>query len=61
MRMLDALKSQLPQIEIEDTFAHNFVLSIVIQKEMYPDMQLTGKQFSYLVRLQNRFCNPHVA
>jgi len=56
MRMLDALKKQLPQIQTADTFAYNFILSIVIQREIYPDIQLTGRQFSYLIRLQNRFC-----
>jgi len=56
MRMLNALKQCLPDIEIVDVYAYNFILSIILQKELNPSLKLTGKQFSYLVRLQNRFC-----
>ncbi len=57
MRMLDELKTRMHDIEIDNVNDFNFLQSIIIQREQYPDIQLSGKQFGYLISIHNRYTN----
>lgn len=57
MRMLDALRTRLDEIEQDNEKAHGFVERLLIEyEETGKAPKLTGRQFKYLSDLCERYC-----
>lgn len=61
MRLLDQLRDELPRIESENDWEHQFVEGLIIELEEGRDFSksgrpLTGRQFKKLCEIHTRYC-----
>lgn len=57
MRILEALREHLDELEANEPNAHEFVERLLIEyEETGRDPKLTGRQFDWLNKLHMRYC-----
>lgn len=57
MIMLDKLKPRLDEIAADNEWEHDFIQGLIIKKEEDPEYKLTGKQFSKLSEINDKWRN----
>ena len=56
MRMLEALKNHLDEIEITNDWEFQFVTNILERRENNPNYRLSAKQFNTLNTIYEKYC-----